>query len=73
MVKTFLAFLTTAGIGASIGLGMLQTPAMANGMGTILLQDDFTAENGGAGVLNYFGFANWDVTDGSVDLLGNTT
>lgn len=34
-------------------------------------EDDFDAENGGTGALNYSGFANWDVTSGSVDLIGN--
>jgi hypothetical protein len=33
--------------------------------------DDFNTENGGAGVLNYAGFANWTVSDGTVDLIGN--
>ena len=38
---------------------------------TILLDDNFDSENGGQGVFNYDNFANWDVMDGSVDLLGN--
>jgi hypothetical protein len=33
--------------------------------------DDFNAENAGVGVLNYNGFANWNVTRQSVDLIGN--
>ncbi len=37
----------------------------------ILFQDNFNAENGGAGVLNYTSFANWKVADGTVDLIGN--
>ena len=37
----------------------------------ILFSDDFNAENGGNGTLNYSQFVNWDVTDGSVDLIGN--
>lgn len=36
----------------------------------ILLEDDFNGENGGNGVRNYDSFTNWNVTDGSVDLLG---
>jgi hypothetical protein len=36
----------------------------------ILLDDNFDAENGGVALLNYYGFAKWDVTRGSVDLLG---
>lgn len=37
----------------------------------ILFQDNFNTENSGSGVLNYNSFANWDVTDGTVDLIGN--
>ena len=33
--------------------------------------DDFNSENNGVGVLNYSGFANWTVQDGTVDLIGN--
>ncbi len=33
--------------------------------------DDFNAENGGVGQLNYTGFVNWTVSDGTVDLIGN--
>jgi len=36
-----------------------------------LLFDDFNTENGGVAKYNYTGFANWNVLDGSVDLLGN--
>ncbi len=43
-------------------------PATAPG---VLLQDTFDSENGGRGAGNYAAFANWDVTRGSVDLLGN--
>lgn len=38
---------------------------------SFLFADDFDAENGGTGALNYAGFANWGVTDGTVDLIGN--
>lgn len=33
--------------------------------------DNFNGENGGVGVLNYGGFANWTVGSGTVDLIGN--
>jgi hypothetical protein len=36
-----------------------------------VLADNFNGENGGVGVTNYFGFANWSVSGGSVDLIGN--
>jgi hypothetical protein len=37
----------------------------------LIFSDNFDAENLGVGVLNYAGFANWTVTTGSVDLIGN--
>ena len=36
----------------------------------ILLLDDFNGENHGRYQLNYMGFAKWDVTSGTVDLVG---
>lgn len=38
---------------------------------TVIFSDSFDGENSGAGVLNYTGFANWTVTEGTVDLIGN--
>jgi hypothetical protein len=42
---------------------------------SVLLSDNFDAENGGVGQLNYFNFANFTVsnagTGGAVDLIGN--
>ena len=38
---------------------------------SILLTDNFDGENGGVGSLNYNSFANWNVTGGTVDLIGN--
>jgi hypothetical protein len=38
---------------------------------TVLLFDNFDAENGGAGVLNWKGWTNWNVASGCVDLVGN--
>ncbi len=37
----------------------------------VLLDDTFDAEHGGSGTLNYYNLTNWNVTDGSVDLIGN--
>jgi hypothetical protein len=37
----------------------------------VVFQDNFDAENGGVGTTNYAGFANWTVSDGTVDLIGN--
>ena len=36
-----------------------------------LFEDTFDTENGGVGVLNYTGFNNWNVVNGTVDLIGN--
>ena len=33
--------------------------------------DDFNGENGGVGALNYSSFLKWNVSDGTVDLIGN--
>lgn len=49
-----------------LGLNTSQPAAAAT-----LLEDNFDPENSGTPTLNYFGLANWDVTDGSVDLIGN--
>ena len=35
----------------------------------LIFSDNFDAENGGDGALNYTGFANWTVTEGAVDLI----
>ena len=37
----------------------------------VVFSDNFNTENGGVGALNYIGFANWTVSSGSVDLIGN--
>ena len=41
------------------------------GDGEALLDDDFNSEHGGEGQLNYSEFANWDLTKGTVDLIGH--
>jgi len=38
---------------------------------TPIFVDNFNTENEGVGVLDYSGFDNWTVTDGTVDLIGN--
>jgi len=40
-------------------------------VGYVLLFDNFNSENSGVGALNYNKFLNWDVVDGTVDLIGN--
>ena len=38
---------------------------------TVIFSDNFDSENGGHGALNYNSFANWTVSYGTVDLIGN--
>ncbi|MBD2486756.1 PEP-CTERM sorting domain-containing protein [Aulosira sp. FACHB-615] len=59
-------------------LGLTLTTITAIGMATshtanaaTLLSDNFNSENGGVGSLNYNAFTNWNVSGGSVDLIGN--
>lgn len=37
----------------------------------VVFSDSFDSENGGNGILNYSGFGNWSVSNGTVDLIGN--
>lgn len=37
----------------------------------VIFSDNFDAENGGVGALNYNSFVNWSVSFGTVDLIGN--
>ncbi len=55
----------------SLFLGLISFSSLQAEASIILLQDNFDSENGGSGALNYNGFVNWDVTDGTVDLIGN--
>jgi hypothetical protein len=50
---------------------LLGPPSPVARADTILLSDNFNSENGGVGKLNYTKFANFNVTAGSVDLIGN--
>ncbi len=52
---------------AVVVLGSSVTPLHA----AVIFLDNFDAENGGTATLNYTGFANWTVSNGSVDLIGN--
>jgi opacity protein-like surface antigen len=50
-------------------LAGLALAAVAPAQAATVLSDNFDAEAGGATVTNYAGFANFDVQDGTVDLL----
>ena len=51
--------------------GVLAFAMMGQLKATIIFSDNFNAENGGGGVLNYNSFANWSVSGGTVDLIGS--
>lgn len=55
-------------LGAVLAAGLLVSQASA---ATVVFEDDFNAEHGGTGVLNYAAFAQWTVSGGTVDLIGN--
>jgi hypothetical protein len=59
-------------ISAMTGLSLLSS---VTGRAAVLLNDNFDTENGGVGMLNYTGFANFDVANsgsgGASDLIGN--
>lgn len=59
-----LALLTT-------GAALLTLDIGSTAQAGVLFSDNFNSENSGAAALNYTSFANWDVTDGTVDLIGN--
>lgn len=50
---------------------VLSAVALTNAAGGVIFQDNFDAENGGNGALNYAAFGHWNVSAGTVDLIGN--
>jgi hypothetical protein len=52
---------------ASVAVALFAFAAPAS---ATVVPDQFNSENGGAGTLNYYGFADYTVTSGSVDLIG---
>lgn len=61
MTHRFRALLLGTAFAASVGAAQAAP----------VFQDNFNGENGGVAALNYTAFANWTVTSGSVDLIGN--
>lgn len=47
-----------------------EVPSQPGDVTLVLLEDTFDSETGRKGQLNYKGFKNWDVIQGSVDLIG---
>ena len=60
-MKKFLVFLWAA---------LLVFGVVATSSAVPVFYDDFDSENSGLYQLNYNNFANWEVTDGTVDLIG---
>ncbi|MHB8978818.1 MAG: PEP-CTERM sorting domain-containing protein [Trichloromonadaceae bacterium] len=62
-------------MGIKLRMLVLAVVAVACTLGTanatLIFHDDFNAENGGVGALNYTGLSKWTVQNGSVDLIGN--
>ena len=54
-----------------IGVCALSLGLVGTAQATVIFSDNFDAENGGVGALNYTGFSNWSVSQGTVDLIGN--
>lgn len=55
----------------AIAAAALAVAALPAAHAASIFGDTFDAENGTNPVLNYGSFAQWDVTDGTVDLIGN--
>lgn len=55
-------------VSVSVGTDKATEPERAF---VVLLEDNFDLENEKRGKLSYSGFANWDVTEGTVDLIGH--
>jgi len=51
--------------------GLFLIGLVGTAQATVIFSDNFNTEHGGVGILNYTGFANWVVSDGTVDLIGN--
>jgi hypothetical protein len=54
-----------------LAAALLMITGSLNAQASVLFSDNFNTENGGVGELNYNNFANWNVTDGTVDIIGN--
>lgn len=54
-----------------VALVLLLAVGAAPASADTLFFDNFDGEHGSAGILNYTGFANFSVSDGTVDLIGN--
>jgi hypothetical protein len=51
--------------------GVLVFGLVGQSHATVIFSDNFNTENGGIGQLNYNSFANWSVSNGTVDLIGS--
>lgn len=55
----------------SIMAGLLLISLVGTSQAATIFSDNFDGENAGVGVLNYFGFTQWTVSGGTVDLIGS--
>jgi hypothetical protein len=55
--------------GALVSLSLLVLVHAGPVSGAVVFTDGFDSENGGLSQLNYVGFANWSVSNGTVDLV----
>lgn len=58
-------------MGLILGVAVVLVFSAVPSQSAVIFSDDFNAEHGGVGILNYTGFANWAVPVGTVDLIGN--
>lgn len=65
--------LTVVAGGTAVGCGKSPVAPSLSAVdpATVLIEDKFDQENGGAGIFNWTSFANWNVLSGCVDLHGN--
>ncbi|MCP3869864.1 MAG: hypothetical protein GY703_17580 [Gammaproteobacteria bacterium] len=58
-------------IASLVFMALLCSPLITSAAIITLLEDTFDTENSGNGQVNHTGLNHWNITDGSVDLLGN--
>jgi hypothetical protein len=54
-----------------LALGVATMVSGGSAQAATIFSDNFDGENGGVGALNYNSFANFTISDGTVDLIGN--
>jgi hypothetical protein len=57
-------------MGWIMGILLLTLCVAVTSQAALVFRDDFNAENGGVAGLNYNAFSKWNITNGTVDLIG---